>query len=101
MCLYIYYKEVTNLFFKKIHIRIKLVLVIIFLFFLLIISKVIYIEVVDYALDKSLCVITIDEENKILIYKYFPNDVSYSGKTYESQIMVKTLCRLPRAVNIN
>ena len=48
MCLYIYYKEVTNLFFKKIHIRIKIVLLVIFLLFFLIIFKIIYIQVFDY-----------------------------------------------------
>lgn len=36
------------MFFKKIHMRIKMVLVVIFLLFLLIISKVIYIQVFDY-----------------------------------------------------
>lgn len=36
------------MFFKKIHIRIKIVLVVIFLLFLLIISKVVYIQVFDY-----------------------------------------------------
>ena len=36
------------MFFKNIHIRIKIVLVVIFLLFLLIIGKVFYIQVIDY-----------------------------------------------------
>lgn len=46
------------------------------------------IDVIDYPLDKSLCIIAVNEDNKMMIYKYFTSDISYNGKTYESQISV-------------